>query len=97
MTRSFLKKWLRGSSIGETEKGVPVQTCGQLAAVPALGRVRKPGLVMVLEMIRRPGHTVGCGDELEVPVQAAFRANDRARSESRHDVREARIVSRSPE
>ena len=77
--------------IGETEKGVPVQTCGQLAAVPALGRVRKPGLVMVLEMIRRPGHTVGCGDELEVPVQAAFRANDRARSESRHDVREVEL------
>ena len=79
----FFEEMVARVHIGETEKGVSVQTCGQLAAVPALGRVRKPGLVMVLEMIRRPGHTVGCGDELEVPVQAAFRANDRARSESR--------------
>ena len=67
----FFEEMVARVHIGETEKGVPVQTCGQLAAVPALGRVRKPGLVMVLEMIRRPGHTVGCGDELEVPVQAA--------------------------
>ena len=91
----FFEEMVARVHIGETEKGVPVQTCGQLATVPALGRVRKPGLVMVLEMIRRPGHTVGCGDELEVPVQAAFRANDRARSESRHDVREVELFPKA--
>lgn len=87
----FFEEVVARVHVDEAEKSVSVQSCGQVAAVPALGRVRKPGLVVVLEMIRRSGHTVGCGDETEVPVQAAFRADDGARGESRHNIREVEL------
>ena len=47
----FFEEVVAGIHVDEAEKSVSVQACGQAAAVPALGRVRKPGLVVIPEMI----------------------------------------------